>query len=257
MKPQRVLFVALFIVALLPSTRVDVEASRLPQASTSYTVQQGDTLSAIASRFGSTVQAIQTANGLVNTTIYPGQRLTVPTSPNKASVGQEARLPKVGSISGSGSSHVVRAGDSLSSIAAQHGTTVEALKRANGLSSDMIFVGQTLIVPAFSDSHAAKKPLYGPATGGSTGAACAGVVTVRPGDTLSAIAQRCGVTVDALKSINSLGNRSILRPGQSLSLPQNETRASGATYSSPPVPPTPTPTRVPVRPPTVYGSTTP
>lgn len=255
MKPHRVLYVALFIAALLTGTRVGVEASSLPQAPTSYTVKQGDTLSAIASRFGSTVQAIKAANGLVNTTIYPGQRLTIPATTGKGSANSGARSPEVRGVGGV--SHLVRSGDTLSSIAAQYGTTVDALKRANGLSSDIILVGQTLIVPAFSGSQAAKKPVYVPISAGTTGAACASTYTVRPGDTLSAIAQRCGVTVEALKSINSLGERSILRPGQSLNLPQNEPPVPSAAYESPPTPPTPTPTRVPVRPPTVYGSTTP
>lgn len=257
MKPRRVLFIALFIAALLPGTRVGVDASGLPQASTSYTVKQGDTLSGIALRLGSTVQAIQQANGLSNSTIYPGQKLTVPYGGGASFSGSSGRSQGSIATSSGAVTHLVRSGDTLSSIAAQYGTTVSALKLANRLTSDTILVGQTLSVPASSGNLTAKPPIYIPVTGGSGGVTCSNPYTVRAGDTLLAIAARCGVALSDLKSANSLGDRSILRPGQSLRVPVSEVSESGSSYDTSPVPAAPTPTRVPVRPPSVYGRSAP
>lgn len=257
MKPHRVLFIALFIVALLTGTRVGVDASGLPQASTTYSVKQGDTLSGIAQRFSSTVQAIKQANGLSNDTIYPGQQLAVPQAGNASFSGGSARSQGVVTASSGSVMHLVRAGDTLSSIALQYGTTVSALKLANGLSSDTILVGQTLRVPGSSGKVIAAASSYVPFAGGSASVSCSNPYTVRVGDTLSAIAARCGVTVSNLKSFNSLGDRSILRPGQTLSIPVVEAPGSGSGASVWPVQAAPTPTRVPARPPSVYGGSTP
>ena len=97
--------------------------------------------------------------------------------------------------------YVVRSGDTLWLLAQRYGTTVDAIKRLNGLTSDNLSIGQALKIPA----------------GASTGGAYF-EYTVRSGDTLWLLAQRFGTTVDAIKSLNGLSSN-ILNIGQVLRIP--------------------------------------
>jgi LysM repeat protein len=162
-----------------------------------HVVQRGETLSSIAARYGTTSRAITQANGLRNPNyIYAGQRLTIP-----------------GGGSGStatGGSYTVRRGDTLFSIARRHGTTVNAIVRANGLANaNHIYAGQRLRIPGGSSSS------------GSSGSqsSSGGTYTVRRGDTLASIAYRHGTTVAAIASANSLANPNYIYPGQRLRIP--------------------------------------
>jgi len=104
---------------------------------------------------------------------------------------------------------VVRWGDTLFSIAAQFGVTVEAIKSANGLSSDTILVGQQLIIPVASSPST-----LAPAPGGSTT-----VHIVQPGETLFRIALRYNTTVEAIAQANGISNPWFIYPGQQLTVP--------------------------------------
>ena len=122
-------------------------------AGRTVTVRAGDTLSDLALRHGTTVSALVRANGIKDARlIYPGQRLTLPgtsrpptTSPAKA---QASSSRPAGSTSGTSTTYTVRAGDTLSGIAARHGTSVAALAKANRISAgSYIYPGQKLRVP--------------------------------------------------------------------------------------------------------------
>ena len=99
-----------------------------------HIVRQGETLKSIASMYGTTVDAIAVANGIVNENyIWVGQRLII----LGGGTGQAG-----------GQTYVVKPGDTLSSIAVQFGTTAWAIANANNLPSvNMIYVGQTLRIP--------------------------------------------------------------------------------------------------------------
>jgi len=107
---------------------------------TDYIVQPGDTLFLIARRYGTTVQALMSANNLTSTNIYVGQRLRIPGGPrggaSATSTGQ----------AGSGE-YVVQTGDTLSGIASAFGATPEALVGLNQLLSGDIYPGQSLRIP--------------------------------------------------------------------------------------------------------------
>lgn len=94
-----------------------------------YTVVSGDTLWSIANRYGTTVGEIKALNGLTSDLLLIGQVLKIPS-------GQGTNI-----------SYTVVAGDTLWSIARRYGTTVDAIKRLNGLTGDEIRVGQTLLIP--------------------------------------------------------------------------------------------------------------
>ena len=107
-------------------------------ADTAYIVQRGDTLNRIATRFGVSVQAIAAANRLANVNvIYVGQRLIIPSAGGNP---PPTPAPWTGQ-------YVVQRGDTLWRIAQRFVTTVDALKTANNLRSNLIFTGQILNIP--------------------------------------------------------------------------------------------------------------
>ncbi|MCZ7572736.1 MAG: LysM peptidoglycan-binding domain-containing protein [Ardenticatenaceae bacterium] len=107
-----------------------------------YIVRRGDTLSAIARRFGTTVAAIVAANRIPNPNlIYVGQRLLIPsgTPPSPPPPPSGACI------------HTVRRGESLSSIGRIYGVSPYAIARANGIRPPyIIYAGQKLRIPLAS-----------------------------------------------------------------------------------------------------------
>lgn len=193
-----------------------------------HTVRRGETLSTIAARYGTTVSDISSANGLKNVNrIYVGMSLVVPVDgappPDRrvAAAAPERRTDAAPSIP---STYTVRAGDTLSGIASRHGTTVDAIKRLNGLSSNTIQVGQKL-------------KLTGSASGTATApkTTTTRTYTVQQGDTLSRIASRHGVTIADLQRWNGLRDASHIRVGQRLELRGSSssggTSSVGSTYT--------------------------
>lgn len=113
-------------------------------ADTIYVVQRGDTLYRISLRFGVTVAAIQQANKLTGSLIYAGQSLIIP---GVSAPSNPTSTPAPGGNPTNGT-YTVQRGDTLWRIATRNGTTVSALKSANNLTSDLIFVGQVLVIPS-------------------------------------------------------------------------------------------------------------
>ena len=109
---------------------------------------------------------------------------------------------------------VVKPGETLSEIADRHGVSLTRLMQANGISNpNVITAGQSLRLPGSSTAAA------GSARGGS--------ITVQPGDTLSDIADRQGVSLNQLMQANGITNPNILVAGQKLVLPGSR-RATAA-----------------------------
>lgn len=94
-----------------------------------YYVQKGDTLYLIGKRYGVSAEYLRQANGLKSTVIYPGQKLWVPDK-------------KVNAIS-----YTVQKGDTLYKIGQKYGVTDKEIKALNGLTSNMIYPGQVLLIP--------------------------------------------------------------------------------------------------------------
>lgn len=115
-------------------------------------------------------------------------------------LGVQENVPPSGSGTGV-IEYTVRSGDTLWLLAQRYGTTVDAIKSLNGLTSNMLNIGQVLKIPA--------------SAGGSYFE-----YAVRPGDTLWLLSRRYGTTVDAIKNLNGLtGDR--LDVGQILRIPRN------------------------------------
>ena len=101
--------------------------------------------------------------------------------------------------------HVVQPGESLSGIARRYGVSVTALVQANALrDANFIWYGQRLVIPG---------------GGAATATAPASVYVVQPGDTLSGIAARHGVSLAALAQANGITNSDFVYVGQRLTIP--------------------------------------
>jgi membrane-bound lytic murein transglycosylase D len=96
----------------------------------------------------------------------------------------------------------VQRGDSLWRLAQRYGTTVERIKRDNGLRGNTLQPGQKLTIRSSS---------------GATGSG--DTYVVRRGDTLGKIAQARGVSLNSLLQVNGLSKRSTIYPGQQLAIP--------------------------------------
>lgn len=189
-----------------------------------YTVQAGDTVSKLAQRFGSTIEAIARVNGLSDPgLIYVGQTLVIPIKGGAfpqpptftpAPVYPTAAPPAFPTAAppptGLGT-YVVQHGDSLSTIAARYNTTVATLAQLNNLvNANLIYAGQVLRVPAV----AAPAPVPAPPP--------AQPVThiVQPGDNLYRISVIYGVPADAIIRANGIYNPNLIFVGQRLVIPR-------------------------------------
>lgn len=114
-----------------------------------YTVAAADTLSEIAARYNVTWEAIAQANGLTAPyTIYRGQKLTIPGATASGSTGSTGTATDATPEPGTTATHTVQPGETLTQIAAQYGTTAQAIMQANGIADpDYLSVGQELVIP--------------------------------------------------------------------------------------------------------------
>lgn len=151
-----------------------------------YVVQKGDSLYSIANKLGTTVSELKKENNLTTNTLQIGEVLRIPTK--EIYEGEE-------------NVYIVQKGDTLYSVAMANNTTVDELKKANNLTSNVLSTGQLLKIP----SALLPESTY----------------IVKKGDSLYSIANKYNTTVDELKRINNLTSN-ILSIGQVLKLPSDK-----------------------------------
>jgi membrane-bound lytic murein transglycosylase D len=162
-----------------------------------HRVRRGETLSKIARRYGTSVNSIVRANNLRSRNrIRAGQRLKIPS--RGATV--HASMPIVTGSQAATLTHTVHRGDSLWKLASRYGTTVDRIKRDNGLRSDRLHVGQRLRINT------------GIPEGSRT-------YQVRRGDTVGKIAKAHKTSLNAVLRANGLTKSSTIYPGQTLIIP--------------------------------------
>lgn len=166
-----------------------------------YTVRSGDNLSVIANRYQVPLALIKDINKLPSNSLRIGQVLNIPQG--RAALASMTATPA--QATAVQRTYKVRRGDTLSHIAARQKVSVKNIKRWNKLSSNALKVGQNLTLMASNTTSASannsKNIRY----------------KVRPGDSLSVIAQRHKVSLKQLKNWNPRVSTA-LKPGQTLSL---------------------------------------
>jgi membrane-bound lytic murein transglycosylase D len=187
--------------------RFDEVYAQIPQSERTewvkHTIGRGETLSSIARRYGTSVQAIRDANRMRSSRIIAGHSLTVPVP-----LGYQPRPSTRAVTASTDGSYRVRAGDTLWDIARAHGTSVTSLASLNNLSSRRrIYPGQILRVP-------------GDGAGSARGQAFTYVV--KRGDNLTQIASRYGIAVSDILTLNRLSDPERLLVGMKLQIPATQ-----------------------------------
>jgi murein DD-endopeptidase MepM/ murein hydrolase activator NlpD len=166
-----------------------------------HIVQRGETMFSIARRYGLTVDAITHTNGIPDPRqIYIGQRLVIPNA--KADADSDVIM-----------SHIVGAGDTLTTIATRYHTTWQTLAQINDLlSPNAIYAGQVIQVPTLNSPAGTEESVHLPMEGGL-------VYIVRPDDTLYRIALQYGISPWNLATSSYVANPALVYPGQELVIP--------------------------------------
>ena len=159
-----------------------------------YVVKKGDTLWSIARAYGLTVDKLKSLNNLTNNNLTIGDSLIVKDSSGNNDNSSSADNNKY---------YIVKKGDSLYSIARSNNMTVDKLKSLNNLTSNILSIGQKLIISSGSNVPN-------------------NVYVVKKGDTLWSIANNFNVSVNDLKNANNKSNNS-LSIGEQLIIPGKST----------------------------------
>lgn len=203
--------------------------SPAPSAPGSYVIQSGDTMHSIARRSGTTVEALCRLNNITNpSTIQIGMRIKLPdgstVAPPEAS-GQPSEPVKPRPPTPV--THIVKPGDTLSSISRQTGTPIEELRKVNNLKDDIIHPGQSLKVrrgtAGGAEAPAARPNNNGASARPAPATAPQGVemaeYTVHTGDSIFSISKRYFLSREEVAAMNSLPVDAPLREGQKIRLP--------------------------------------
>lgn len=205
-------------VLTLSNPTVSAPTVTQPTTSTTtstITVASGDTLFKIANANGLTVTALKALNNLSSDYIYPGQSLQVKATVAAGNTSNVVTTPTVTAPSVptvTNKVYTVQKGDTLYKIASSNGVSVADLKSWNSLSTDIIFVDQSLKLAAMTTSTqtTSTPTVNAPASSANT-------YTVQKGDTLYSIAKKNGVSLAALIEANEITSN-VIYVGQVISL---------------------------------------
>ena len=191
-----------------------------------YTVEKGDNLWTIARRYNVPLNEIYAANDLdMNSILRIGQQLQIPVEGGTAIVNApSADTYQPTSFNQGSTEYTVKRGDSLSKIAKLFNISVSAIKATNGLSSDLIRVGEKLVVPVSGSSisispatpMAPSESILSSSTEQSFSTSGARTHTVKSGEYPGKIASQYGMTTDELLALNEIADPRKLQVGKVL-----------------------------------------
>lgn len=147
----------------IPTKVVDIGDTEL------YQVKAGDTLYSIANKYNITLNELKAINNLTSNDLSIGQLLNVPSGLSLVN------------------SYIVEKGDTLYSIAKKFDISVNKLKEYNNLTTNLLNVGQKILIPIGEET----------------------TYVVKSGDTLYTIAKEYNTTVDKIKKLNNLTNNNL------------------------------------------------
>lgn len=207
------------------------------QSFDSYTVKKGDSPWAISKRYNVSLQELLAANGLTkNSVLQIGQQIQIPVEGSSAKVRTvTADSYQPTSYNTGSESYTVKRGDTLSAIASKFGTTVGAIKAANGKASDMIRAGEKLVIPVSGGTSSSS--FTAPASTTTSVSTVAPAVmsgsgrthTVKSGEYPAVIARKYGMTSGELLALNGITDPRKLQVGQVLQLSGSGSAANVAT----------------------------
>ena len=215
------------------STKTEVEKPKQNPSNSNltvsniYTVQKGDTIYDLSSKFKISKENFQKWNNLDNNDLKIGQDLFL--TPNKeiksASIKSEKKVSKP-KYSGN---YKIKKGDTLGHIASKHAISVKDLKSANDLTTNNLSIGKVLKVPALTKQNkaTAKKAKTEPK---KTALRSKTKYIVKKGDTLGGISNRYGVSVAKIKEASSLKN-SRINVGDVLLIPGTQEKITTSKYA--------------------------
>lgn len=194
---------------------------KIPAGSTvpeTYTVQSGDSLSVISAKYNVGMDYIANLNGISRTTgLRVGQRLKL-TGEETASTLKDANVEKSNTQKNS-DIHLVKSGETLSSIAKKYHLQLNYLAELNDLSRTAnVRVGQRLKVEGEADQAETQSEVKMAKT--SKNSKNTDSYTVKSGESLNVIANRVGISVAELAELNDLNARLGLRVGQQITIPK-------------------------------------
>ncbi len=172
-----------------------VSLVQCPEGAVVYTIKAGDTLGTIAQQYNTTVQAIISSNpGIDPYRLFIGQQICIPQ--NLAVNCPAGSIP-----------YVIKAGDTLGTIAQQYNTTVQAIININPqVDLNWIQVGQRICIPAVEPPVHVRCPQDN-------------YYVIMPGDTFYGIAQYFNVSISELQQLNPNINPNYIIVGQAICIP--------------------------------------
>ena len=191
---------------------------KLPVGSTipeSYTIQSGDTLTGIAAKYGLGLDHITNLNNMSRSSgLRVGQQIKL-----KGDVADTVKAPENEIKTEKATDiHVVKSGETLSSIARQYHLQVKYLADLNKITpQSRVRIGQALKVEGDierDDAVSAAK------TSSNAGSKSTEAYTVKSGESLHAISSRLGISTADLAALNDLSARAGLRVGQVIQIPK-------------------------------------
>jgi len=185
-----------------------------------YTVKKGDSLWAISKRYNVSLNELYAANDLnKNSVLKIGQQIQIPVEGGTATVttvAADAYQPSDYNMATE--TYTVKGGDNLSKIAVKYNTSVRALKAANNKTSDLIRVGEKLMIPvAGTSSGSSTVTAPAPVAAVEASAISAdGTHIVKAGEYPATIARQYGMTASELLAINGITDPRKMQIGQKL-----------------------------------------